>query len=467
MGTAYVAIFNRALARKTGGQFVLRIEDTDRERSRPDSEAMIFRALKWLGLDWDEGPDCGGPHGPYRQSERLPIYRKEAERLVDQGHAYPCFCTQERLQEVRRKQKAEGQDHIGYDGHCRNLGRTEAAERIRAGVPHVIRLAVPHQGETTFHDEVRGDFTFQNRVLDDQVLLKTDGFPTYHLANVVDDHLMGITHVIRAEEWLSSVPKHVILYEALGFPMPLQAHLPLLRNQDRSKISKRKNPVSIEWYQERGYLPEALVNFLALLGFSLPEGQEIFSFETVVEHLDFDRINASAAPVFNLEKLDWMNGEYIRALPLDELAARVEAFGIPNERVALLPRILPLLQERLKTLDETVPRSDFFFVDPEGYEPADLVPKKCDEAFAREVLEAYPPLLDPLGDTPMAADYDAAVEKLVTDHGWKRGNVFMVLRVAVTGSRATPPLAQSMEILGKSTVQRRIQRALARLGEQA
>jgi glutamyl-tRNA synthetase len=463
VGTAYVAIFNRALAQKTGGRFILRIEDTDRERSNAESEAMIFRSLEWLGLDWDEGPDKGGDHGPYRQSERLPIYQEHARRMVDSGRAYPCFCTPERLRKVREEQKAAGSDHIGYDGHCRNLSRITAGEMLRAGKPHVIRLEIPDEGETAFHDEVRGRFAIQNRVIDDQVLMKTDGYPTYHLANVVDDHLMGITHVIRAEEWLASVPKHVFIYDALGYAMPKLIHLPLLRNKDKSKISKRKNPVSIEWYREKGYLPEAMVNFLALLGFSLASTEEVFSFDTLVNELDLGRINASAAPVFNLEKLDWLNGEYIRALPLDRLEARVKAHGVPAALEARLPRILPLLQERLKTLDEVAPRSHFFLEDPRDYDPELLVPKKCDRAFAREVLEAYPPLLEPFGATPTAEEYEQAVNRLVETRGWKRGNVFMVLRVAVTGSKATPPLVQSMEVLGKDAVVRRVRCALDRL----
>ena len=459
MGTAYVALFNQALARKTGGRFLLRIEDTDQGRSSQASEEAILRSLRWLGIDWDEGPDRGGEYGPYRQSERLDIYADHAARMVDAGRAYACFCTPERLKELREQQKAEGRDHIGYDGHCRDLAGPVVQENLRAGKPHVIRLKIPTQGETTFHDEVRGDITFKNSVIDDQVLVKSDGFPTYHLANVVDDHLMQITHVIRAEEWIASVPKHVFIYRALGYPMPEMAHLPLLRNKNRSKISKRKNPVSIEWYKQKGYLPEALVNFLAMLGFSLPGGEEMFPFETLVEAFDFSRINASAAPVFNLEKLDWLNGEYIRAMPLEDLVEVVKNFGFPEERQALLPRFLPLVQERIKTLDELESKSAFFFEDPQGYDVDLLVPKKCDRAFAAEVLSAYPAHLQGLGPQPGAADYEAAVDALVGEKAWKRGNIFMVLRVAVTGSRATPPLVQSMEVMGKEAVLRRIRAA--------
>ncbi|MBN2582283.1 MAG: glutamate--tRNA ligase, partial [Planctomycetes bacterium] len=251
VGTAYIALFNLCFARRSGGKFVLRIEDTDQTRSTPESEQAIFDALHWLGLDYDEGPDAGGPLGPYRQSERLDIYRREVQKLLDSGHAYYCFCTAERLAEVRAGQQ-ERKEKIGYDGHCRTISLAEAEKRAAAGEPHVVRLAVPPEGETTFHDQLRGPITFQNSTIDDQVLLKSDRFPTYHLANVVDDHLMEITHVCRAEEWITSTPKHVLLYDAFGWQFPEFVHMPLLRNQDRSKISKRKNPTSLNWYREQG-----------------------------------------------------------------------------------------------------------------------------------------------------------------------------------------------------------------------
>ncbi len=466
VGTAYVAVFNKALAMQTGGQFVLRIEDTDRERSTAASEAAIFRSLAWLGLGWDEGPDVGGPHGPYRQSERLDIYHDHVKRMVDAGTAYPCFCTPDELAAMRQRQK-EAKQPPRYDGTWRDAPKAKVDEWLRAGKPHVVRLRVPNEGSTTFTDEVRGAITFENANIDDQVLLKGDGFPTYHLANVVDDHLMGITHVIRAEEWISSVPKHVFIYDALGYPMPKLAHVPLLRNKDKSKISKRKNPVSIDWYTEKGYLPEAIVNFLALLGYSLESGEEIFDFATLVEQFSIDRINPSAAPVFNLEKLDWLNGEYVRAMSLDALAERILAFGYPADRADMLRRFLPIVQERIKTFDEVAPMTDFFFADPTDYDPELLVPKKCDRAFAREALRGFADRLPALDAAPTGADYEAAVDALATEREWKRGNVFMCLRVAVTGSKQTPPLVESMEILGRDAVARRLEHAITRLGETA
>jgi glutamyl-tRNA synthetase len=310
VGTAYVALFNYALAKKHGGRFVLRIEDTDRQRSNVESEEMIYEALRWLGLEWDEGPDKGGPQGPYRQSERSEIYREHVEQLVASGDAYPCFCTRERLEELRAHQKAE-KLQFGYDGLCRSIPPEEAAARRAAGEEHVIRLAMPDRGDVTITDELRGPITFDWGQIDDQVLLKSDGFPTYHLANVVDDHLMGITHIIRAEEWISSLPKHVRLYEAFGWAPPVFCHLPLLRNADKSKISKRKNPVSLNHYRRAGYLPEAVLNYLALMGWTMPDERELFGLDEFVEAFTLDRISLGG-PVFDVEKLTWLNGKVIR-----------------------------------------------------------------------------------------------------------------------------------------------------------
>src|SRR5512147_1603360 len=315
VGTAYVALFNYALARRHGGRFILRIEDTDRERSSAASETMIFEALRWLGLQWDEGPDVGGPHGPYRQSERTAVYREHADRLVERGAAYPCFCTRERLDALREEQKAK-KLNFGYDGLCRAVDRDEAARRRASGESCVVRLAMPAEGETVVNDLLRGEVRFDNAQVDDQVLLKSDGFPTYHLANVVDDHLMGITHVIRAEEWLSSTPKHVELYKAFGWQAPEWIHMPLLRNADKSKISKRKNPVSLDYYRAAGFLPEALLNYLGTMGWSIAGDREKFSLAEMIEAFTFDRLRLGG-PVFDLVKLAAMNADYLRALDDD------------------------------------------------------------------------------------------------------------------------------------------------------
>ncbi|MFH1132138.1 MAG: glutamate--tRNA ligase, partial [Pseudomonadota bacterium] len=282
VGTAYVVLFNYAYAKRHGGKFILRIEDTDQTRSSRGSEDAILRSLRWLGLEWDEGPDVGGPHGPYRQSERSAIYKEHADLLIERGHAYRCFCTPERLTELRAKQREAKQDP-GYDGKCRELDPEEVAKRVAANEPHVVRLKMPKDGETVVPDLLRGEVVISNQQSDDQVLMKSDGMPTYHLANVVDDHLMGITHVIRAEEWISSTPKHLRLYEGFGWELPTFIHLPLLRNKDKSKISKRKNPVSLDYYREIGILPQAMINFLALLGWSYGDDQEKFTLEQMVE----------------------------------------------------------------------------------------------------------------------------------------------------------------------------------------
>lgn len=456
VGTAYVALFNRAFARQQGGQFLLRIEDTDRTRCTPESERMIFESLRWLGLGWDEGPDVGGPRGPYRQSERLPIYREHADRLLASGAAYRCFCTSVRLEELRKRQAALKQPPR-YDGLCRDLPPADGEARERAGEACVVRLRMPRTGELAFEDLIRGRIAFQADQIDDQVLLKTDGFPTYHLANVVDDRLMGITHVMRAEEWIPSVPKHLVLYAAFGWEPPRMGHLPLLRNPDRSKISKRKQPTSLNWYREQGYLPEALLNFLGLMGFSLPDGRETFAFEDVARDFAFSRITTTG-PVFDLKKLDWLNGTYIRALSPADLGVRLAAFGYPEAPGA--PRVVALVQERMKRLAEWPELTGFFFADP--VPDAAALAGKRPPAEAREALqEAAAALrdLEPFEPAPM----EARLRALQEARGWKTGDYFMMLRVAVTGRTASPPLTPTMEVLGRDAVLRRLAAAAGAL----
>jgi len=335
VGTAYIALFNYAWARKNGGRFIVRIEDTDRARYVPGAEERILAALKWLGLSYDEGPDVGGPHGPYRQSERLPLYQKYAEELLKRGWAYRAFETPEELEQIRKEKG-------GYDGRARNIPPEEAEERARRGEPHVIRLKVPRPGTTEVKDELRGLVVYDNQEIPDVVLLKSDGYPTYHLANVVDDHLMGVTDVIRAEEWLVSTPIHVLLYRAFGWEAPRFYHMPLLRNPDKTKISKRKSHTSLEWYKAEGFLPEALRNYLCLMGFSMPDGREIFTLEEFIQAFTWERVSLGG-PVFDLEKLRWMNGKYIReVLSLEEVAERVKPFlreaGLSWESEAYLRR---------------------------------------------------------------------------------------------------------------------------------
>ena len=454
VGTAYIGVFNYAFAKANGGDFILRIEDTDRERSTKESEEAIFRALRWVGLPWDEGPDVGGPHGPYRQSERAAIYRDAAQQLLDSGGAYRCFCTRERLDALRREQK-EKKLQFGYDRHWRDLSREESDRRAGAGEPFVVRLAVPLEGETSFEDLIRGRISIENAQTDDQVLLKSDGFPTYHLANVVDDHAMEITHVIRAEEWISSTPKHVLLYDAFGWQAPVFAHMPLLRNPDRSKISKRRNPVSLDWYCEEGYLPEALRNFLALMGFSMSDGREAFSTDEMIADFDWTRAG-KGAPVFDLTKLQWLNGEYIRAMDPAALMERLEEVVLAGKDWDrdVVRRSLGVARERMKTLKDYETVCGFVFAEEVTPAREDLIPRKCDAAGAAGILESAAARIAEINWNSDA--FEAACRELAEECGWKAGNVFMVIRVAVTGSRASPPLFESMDLLGRA-------RSLARM----
>jgi glutamyl-tRNA synthetase len=469
VGTAYVALFNAAFAQRHGGQFVLRIEDTDQARYVADSERLIYESLSWLGIKWQEGPNVGGPFGPYRQSERQSIHQEHARKLVESGGGFYCFCSPERLEQVRKEQMAR-KEPAKYDGHCRDLSLEEADRRIAAGEIAVVRLKVPREGETGWTDLIRKEVTFQNAVLNDAVLLKADGFPTYHLANVVDDHLMEITHVARAEEWVSSTPLHLLLYRAFGWEPPIFAHLPLLRNRDKSKISKRKNPVSLKWFEAEGYLPEAMVNFLALMGWSMPDGREIFTYDDIVENFTWERVNP-AGPVFDLEKLEWLNGSYIRSLELDDLIARatpfIEAADLPATAEAeYLRAIMPLVQERLKRLGETPELIDFFFLDNQDYDNSLLIPKGMDAPSALGALEAT---LGPL-DTLAAWDKETleqAIRPLTETLGVKAGQLFMILRVAVTFRTQAPPLFETMEVLGPIRTRARVRAALAKLRDLA
>ena len=371
VGTAYIGLFNYAFAKHNQGDFLLRIEDTDRTRFSGDSEQQIFDSMKWLGLNYDEGPDVGGDKGPYRQSERFHIYKEYAEKLVEKGEAYYCFCTSERLQKLRDRQVAMKQAP-GYDGHCRNLTAEEVKSKLEAGEAYVIRLRMPYEGETIVKDELRGNIIFENSKIDDQVLLKSDGFPTYHLANIVDDYLMGITHVIRAEEWIASTPKHIQLYKAFGWEEPKWYHMPLLRNADKTKISKRKNPVSLNYYREEGYLREGLLNFLALMGWSLGGDKEIFTLDEMIENFSFDRISLGG-PVFDLVKLGWVNNHHMRLKDIDELTKLALPYYIAkgyykDENLSeveynKLKRIVEITREGAQTLKELPELSSIYFED--------------------------------------------------------------------------------------------------------
>lgn len=462
VGTAYVSLFNWIWARKHGGQFLLRIEDTDQTRSTPESEAAIMRSLRWLGLEWDEGPDVGGPKGPYRQSERTELYREHAQQLIDRGYAYRCFCTPERLSAVRRERMAAG-FNTGYDGHCRDLSVSESNRRKDAGESFTVRLKFPQSGETVVSDGLRGDVVIDNSQIDDQILLKSDGFPTYHLANVVDDHLMEITDVIRAEEWISSTPKHVFLYEAFGWSQPRFWHLPLLRNADKSKISKRKNPVSLDYYEQIGILPETMVNFLGLLGWSMPDESEKFTPEQMCDAFTFDRVSTTG-PVFDLAKLEWLNGQYIRDLSAAELAARIQSIYLSPER---LESIMPLVHERMPRLDSFIPSTSFFLGEQDNYDWTLLMPPKKRKFKGtpddvRKALLAAAESLDSLRTwTPESVE--GLMRELATELEWKAGHLFHPLRVATAGRTAAPPLFETMCTVGSAVTRARLRRAAQKL----
>ena len=454
LGTAYTAMRNWALAKQSGGKFLIRIEDTDRERYVEGAVEVILSALKWLGIDHDEGPDIGGPHLPYTQSERLDIYKKHAKELVNLGKAYYCFCSRERLEEVRKK-NLENKTLPRYDRHCRTLDPRSAELRVKAQESHVIRLKVPESGVTTCSDVIRGDVSWENSGLDDQVLQKSDGYPTYHLGVVVDDHLMGVTHIIRGEEWLSSSPKHILLYQAFGWELPIFAHLPVIRNKDKSKMSKRKNDVSILSHRDRGYLPEAIMNFMALMGWSHPEKKEIFPVTDFVKYFSLERVTLTA-PVYDIDKLNWLNGQYIRALNDKELSSRLIPF-IPSDCPKnLVSQLIPLVKERLVTLKDFEELTKFFYRDIEV--DHSLLHKKSNPEQVKEQLTESIKIIEKISDSDMTAPrLEQLFRTLASAHTWKPGQFFMMLRIATTGQMATPPLFDTMAVLGRKLVLKRLQ----------
>ena len=459
VGTAYVALINYLYAKHFGGEFILRIEDTDRVRSTESSEKVILEALHWLGLSWNEGPDVGGKHGPYRQSDRLPIYAKYAQILLEEGHAFKCFCTPERLDAMRREQERR-KVPPGYDGHCLNLDPAEIAANEAAGKPFTIRLKVPRTGVCTIHDLLRGRITFEWHTVDMQVLVKSDGWPTYHLANVVDDHLMEITHVLRGEEWISSAPKHVLLYEYFGWKMPELGHLPLLRNADRSKLSKRKNPTSILFYKRMGYLPEALANFLGLFSVPPDDGEELMDMPTMVGRFGLDHISLGG-PVFDTAKLDWINGRYLRErLDVAQFSERVREWAL-NERY--LSAIAPLAQSRIERLSDLGPLASFLFAGRLTIEPATLVDGKLDGETIRKLFVLALDEFDRIDVWEVPA-IEGALRRLGTETGVKFRDLVRPFYVAISGSPTSLPLFNSMELLGRDLVRERVRNALEVLG---
>ena len=458
LGTAYMALFNCAFAKKHGGQFVLRIEDTDQARSTTESEQVIFDALRWMGLEWDEGPDIGGPYGPYRQSDRLDHYTKHAAELVEGGHAFHCFCSKERLAELRRAQQSAGETPR-YDGHCIGMDESDKARRVESGEVHVIRLRVPDDGECTFEDGLRGAITIPWQQVDMQVLVKSDGFPTYHLAVVVDDHQMDITHVLRGEEWISSVPKHVLLYQYFGWDMPSHYHLPLLRNSDQTKMSKRRNPTSINYYQRCGYLPEALLNYLALMGWSMPDEREIFGFDEMVEALDVDRMS-TGAPVFDTEKLNWLNGQYIRGMSSSAFMDRVADWAGNRERLA---ELVPLIQERTERFIDLLPQVDYLLGERAEITQASFAHKDLGEGDCLRILDHTLRTLERMRSWQRDGLFEE-LKSLAEAMDVKFRDFLFPLFVAVSGREVSLPLFDSMAFLGSDLTRTRIRTAIDALG---
>jgi glutamyl-tRNA synthetase len=460
VGTAYQALFGYIWARANGGKFILRIEDTDRERSAKSFEAAILDSLEWIGITWDEGPDLGGAFGPYRQSDRLDVYRQHIEILVEKGHAYPCFCSRERLDEVRKRLVNEKAPNRGYDRKCRDIPPSEARKRIAAGEPHVIRMKVPLQGECYFQDILRGEIVKDWASIDDQIIMKADGFPTYHLAVVVDDHLMEISHILRGEEWINSVPKHVLLYQYFGWQPPVYCHLPLLRNPDKSKLSKRKNPTSINYYRKAGYLPEALLNYLGTMGWHMPDGSDKFSIQQMIDNFKLEDISLGS-PVFDRAKLRWLNGRYIREdNSVSELSQKLQDWAINPEYVS---QVAAVVASRLETLSDWGYFTAMFFSDTVPVTRELLEVKGMEEEGILELLQVTLWKLEKLREWNCTEIADVLKDVSVI-FKLKLKTLTAPLYGAICGSSVAPPLFDSMEVLGSDLCRARISAAIVVLG---
>jgi glutamyl-tRNA synthetase len=471
IGGVRTALFNYLFARSTGGTFILRLEDTDRTRYAPEYVKNLYDTLNWLGISWDEGPDKGGPLGPYAQSERFDLYRKHALELVDRGMAYYCFCDEERLCAMRRTQDESKSGVTGYDRHCRSLESGEIGDSLGNGKPYVIRLKIPLDGITAFHDLLLGDISWKNSdVNPDPVLLKSDGFPTYHLANVVDDHYMKISHVMRAQEWIPSTPLHVILYRAFGWESPLYCHLPMVMGQDGHKLSKRHGSTSVDEFRAAGYLPEALVNYVGMLGVSYENGRDIYALGDMERLFGIEKLNKAPA-VFDYKKLEWFNGQYIRRKSDEELVTLIRPFAIkaslfgpgttpPDpDQAKRLEQAIPLIMERISFIKEAPAILEYLFNDPVLPPAEEFIPKKLDAMRTIELLRIMQEMIGDLVSMDEEAA-EARIREKAEESGTKLGDLLMPLRVALTGSKVSPPLLSSVRILGVDAVRRRILRAI-------
>lgn len=459
LGTAYVALFNRCFAHRHGGDFVLRIEDTDRERSSRQSEGKILEALRWLGLDWDEGPGRDGGRGPYRQSERSAIYSDHIRILLKKSLAFPCFCDEKRLADLRRDQMRRKQQP-GYDGHCLGLSADEVARRIENGERHVIRLRVPREGECVFEDLLRGEIRIQWSQVDMPVLIKSDGLPSYHFANVVDDRLMEISHVLRGEEWISSVPKHVLLYDSFGWERPVFCHMPLLRNPDKSKLSKRKNPTSIGYYRAMGYLPQALCNYLGTMGWSMPDGEEKFSLAEMEARFDLERVSLGG-PIFDREKLDWLNGRYLREeLDDAEFARRFTEWAF---QPGLIEQITPLVRQRISRFSDVTGLAGYFLQGELTLTAEDFAHKHLDHDACRRIMLFSLWSLETIPDWNRDV-IEAGFRQLAEKMEFKIRDFLFPLFVAVSGKPVSLSVFDSIAVLGLDLTRARLRAAIETLG---
>ncbi|CAF22968.1 glutamate--tRNA ligase [Candidatus Protochlamydia amoebophila] len=460
VGTAYMALFNMIFARHYNGTFILRIEDTDRARSRPEYEENIYSALKWANIQWDEGPDIGGAYGPYRQSERFDIYKQYAEELLSKGKAYKCFCTAAELDEMRELSAKQG-GRQGYDRRCRHLTPDEIIEREQAELSYVIRLKVPLNGECVYEDAIKKRMTFPWADIDDQVLLKSDGFPTYHLANVVDDYLMKISHVIRGDEWMSSTPKHILLYESFGWTPPTFLHMPLLLGKDGKKLSKRKNPTSIFFYRDSGYLSEAFINFLTLMGYSMTGDQEIYSLDDIIREFDYKRIGVSGA-IFDVQKLDWVNQQYlIKNIPVEQLWDRIKEWSFNDE---FMQRLMPLCHSRIKTFGDFMDLFNFLFINHLHYNDAIFVVKDLSKEQICYLIQSLIWRLDEL-ENWNGTGVNQASREIAEIFGVNHKKIVMpILFASLMSKTQGPPLFDSVNLLGKDRTRARLLKAMEYLG---
>lgn len=473
IGGVRTALFNYFFARSMGGSFILRIEDTDQGRYNDESLQDLYDTLNWLGIQWDEGPDRDGGYGPYVQSERFDLYREKAEELLKSGKAYPCFCSSERLDQLRKEQKAAKKD-FGYDRKCRDLDPAEAEKRIQAGEPYVIRLMVPFEGKVSFKDEILGEISRRNSdVSPDPVIVKSDGFPTYHLANVIDDHFMKITHVLRAQEWIPSTPLHVLLYQAFGWEAPVFCHLPMVMGKDGSKLSKRHGSTSVRDFRTGGYLPEALMNYVSLLGWAYDDSREFFTREELEELFSLKKLNKSPA-VFDYRKLDWFNGQYIRKMDekalkdlLIPILAEDKVISDPpsEDELKIFHGAFPIIKERLKLLTDVTPLLNFLYKDLGEYDIALAIPKKMDAQSTLKALEIDSAILDVMGEKSHE-EIEELFKQKAEENEMKLGQLMQPLRIAITGSPISPPLLESIELLGLEKSRQRLSVLQSRLNKE-